>query len=355
MLSIIAIQVMPVITMDSIIRAKYYQSVFILSTLSFAINLILSYNRRGMSFRIALTNVLVMLLYIVPGFIICKMKKASAEHLSSMSAVLVYILSPCMIVNSFLQLDFSWKGFGKMALFFAVTFILQIAFMLITYLICRKKYEDSKYRVLTIGSVLGNVGFFGLPLVKAILPDNPEVLCYSSMYVLSMNIIVFTMGVFCLTNDKKFRTIKAAIFNPTTFGIAVALPLYFFGVKQYMPTPLTDCISLLSSMTTPLCMIILGIRLATVPFKRIFTNPIIYLICACKLIIFPLFCYFAVYFIPLEFSFKASILILSSVPCASVILSLAEIHHSETELAANCVLLSTLMCFITIPLLVLIL
>lgn len=308
-----------------------------------------------MTFQIALSNVLLTLLYIVPGFVICKLKKVAAEHLSTMSAVLIYVCSPCMIVNSFLQLEFSWGGLGKMALFFVVTLILQIAFMLILYLIFRKKYADSKYRILTIGSVLGNVGFFGLPVIKAILPDFPEVMCYSSVYVLSMNMLVFTMGVFCLTNDKKYVSIKSAVLNPATFSILVALPLYLFGVKQYLPDLLTGGIALLGKMTTPLCMIILGIRLATVSFKKLFTRPIIYFVCACKLIIFPLFCFLAVYFIPLDFAFKASVLVLSSTPCASVILNLAEMHRSETELAANCVLLSTLLCFMTIPVLVLLL
>ncbi len=308
-----------------------------------------------MGFTVALSNVLLTLIFIVPGFIICKMKKAMADHLSTMSAVLVYICAPCMIVNSFLQLDFTWGGFGQMALFFAVTLVLQIVFMLILYLICRKKYADSRYRILTIGSVLGNVGFFGLPIVKALLPNNPEVMCYSSVYVLSMNVLVFTMGVFCLTNDKKFMTVKAVVFNPTTLGLVIALPLYFFGVKRYLPEIMTNAVQLLSNMTTPLCMIILGIRLATVSFKNLFTRPVIYLICALKLIVYPLFCYLAVCFLPLAFSFKASILILSAAPCASVILSMAEMHHAETELAANCVLFSTLFCFATLPVLVLLL
>lgn len=285
-----------------------------------------------MGFQVAVSNVLMTLLYIFPGFLLCKAKKAMAEHLSTMSAVLVYICAPCMIISSFLQLDFTAESFGKMALFFAVTFILQTVFMLILYLVFRKKYSDSKYRILTIGAVLGNVGFFGLPVVKAILPDFPEVICYSSVYVVSMNILVFTVGVFCLTNDKKFISVKSAILNPSTLSLAVALPLYFFGIKQYLPEILLNGISLLGNMTTPFCMIILGIRLATVPFKKLFTRPIIYIICACKLIIFPLFCYFAVYFLPLDYAFKASVLILSSVPCASVILNIAELHRSETEL-----------------------
>ena len=108
-------------------------------------------------------------------------------------------------------------------------------------------------------------------------------------------------------------------------------------------------------MSTPLCMMILGIRLGTVSLKKLFLRPSVYLASVGKLVIYPLFCYALVAFLPLPFSFKASVMILSATPCASIILNLAEIHRSETELSANCVLVSTLVCFLTIPLLVLIL
>lgn len=309
-----------------------------------------------MGFEIAITNVLITLLFVAPGFALCKAKKASAEHLSTMSAVLIYVCSPCMIVNSFIQLDFNLSEFGKMGIFFGVTLVLQSAFMLILYALFRKRYDDAKYRVCTIGSVMGNVGFFGLPVVKAMLPDNPEVACYSAVYVLSMNILVFTVGVFFLTRDKRFMSVKQALLNPSTLAFVVALPLYITGAKGYLPQALQSAVGLLGNMTTPLCMFILGIRLGTVNLKKLFTRPFVYLTCACKLVIFPLFCYACVAFVPwLDYAFKASVLILSAVPCASVILNLAEIHHAETELAANSVLLSTLVCFITIPVLVLLL
>ena len=73
------------------------------------------------------------------------------------------------------------------------------------------------------------------------------------------------------------------------------------------------------------------------------------------MLIFPLFCYFAVYFLPLDFSFKASILILAGTPCASVVFNLSEMYKSEPELSANCVLVSTLLCFLTLPVLTLLL
>ncbi len=307
-----------------------------------------------MSFQVTFTNVLMTLLYILPGFLMCKLKKASADHLSTLSGFLVYVCAPCMVISAMLKLDYSQEMFLNMVQFFFITLVLQGGFMLILYFALKKKHADSRYRILTIGSVLGNVGFFGLPLIKALLPDHPEVMCYASICTISMNILVFTMGVYCLTNNRKYLNLKSAFFNPTVIGMAIGIPLYMVGARHFLPVKLMDAVSLLGSMTTPVCMVILGIRLATVPFGKLFCRPFVYLTCLGKLVVFPLFCYGLVYFLPVDPTIKTSVLILAATPCASKILSLAEIHRSETELSANCVLLSTLLCILTIPVILLI-
>ena len=301
------------------------------------------------TFKIAFFNVLISLIYMIPGFILCKTKKAVAGHLSTMSAILIYVWSPCMIVSSFLSLDYSLSNLLYMGLFFVVSFIVQLLFLLLVFLVFKKKFHISKYRMLTIGSVLGNCGFFGLPLIKALLPQNPEVACYSSIYVISMNLLVFTAGIYCLTQDKKYISLKAAIMNPTFFSILVAIPLYIFSASEWLPDLAKDSIGLLGKMTTPMCMFILGIRLGTMDFKKLFTNSFVYFACIGKLIVFPLFAYACVFFLPLPAPFKASILILAATPCASIILNLAEIHGKEQEMSANCILLSTILCILTIP------
>lgn len=283
------------------------------------------------------------------------MGKASADHLSTVSVILVYICSPCMIMSSFLSLEYSAERLLDMGtVLCADSLYCNAAFMLILYCIFRKKFNLNKYRILTIGAVLGNVGSSDLPIISALLPENPEVMCYSSVYVISMNILVFTAGIYCLTGKKEYLSIRSAVFNPTMLGLAVGLPLFLTNADDWMPQLLKNGIGIFGKMTTPLCMLILGVRLANVSLKKLLSRPFVYLICAAKLILFPLFCYLAVYFLPLPESFKISMLVLSGVPCASVIMGLAEIHHSETELAANCVLLSTLLCLFTIPLLTLI-
>ncbi len=301
--------------------------------------------------EVAFSNVLVTLLYIIPGFICCKTKIAKADHLSTLSAILVYVCSPCMVVNSFMQIERTPRMLGQIMLFFVVSLAIQTVLTFILYGIFRKKFHDVKYRMLTVSFGLGNAGFFGIPIIKALLPGHPEVACFACVYIVGMNMLTFTIGAYCLTGDKKRMTLKKAFLNPPFISLLVALVLYAVNFSGIMPELLGGALDLLNRTTTPLCMIILGIRLASVSFKKLFTRIYVYIICACKLLIFPFACLAIVYFLPLSPVFKAAMFILGGTPCAAVMLNIAEMYDGETELAANCVLLSTLLCVFTIPIL----
>ncbi len=304
-------------------------------------------------FQTALFNVFLSLLYMLPGYLFCKLRRASADHLSTMSTILIYFCSPCMIIDSFLGLTKSNENLVNMGLFFAFSLLMQLLFFVLLFLILRKKHENPVYRMLNAGSILGNVGFFGLPLIRSIFPDHPEVACYSSIYVVSMNLLVFTIGVYCITGEKKYVSFKNAFINPTFIAFLIAMPLYLFNAGEWIPEFLQNGLGILGKMTTPLCMIILGIRLASVGFSKIWGNPFPYLTAGMKLLVFPLFCFGLSLLFPLEPVFRYSVLILAGTPCASVLLGMAEIHGKNTDLAANCILLSTLLSIFTLPLLAL--
>lgn len=302
-----------------------------------------------MGFGIAFGNVLLTLIYIIPGFLCCKAKIAKAEHLPSISAILVYVCSPCMIISSFLETERSWHNFGRIMLFFLVALVIQTLLTFLLYTLFHKKFEDVKYRMLTVSFGLGNAGFFGIPIIKALLPGYPEVACFACVYIVGMNMLTFTIGAYCLTGDKKRMALNKAFLNPSFISLIIAIILYALNVQSIMPEKLVDALSLLSRTTTPICMIILGIRLASVSFKKLFSRIYVYIICLCKLLIFPFACLLIVYFLPFDNIFKASMFILGGTPCAAVMLNIAEMYNGETELAANCVLLSTLLSIFTIP------
>lgn len=308
-----------------------------------------------LGFDIAVTNVLMTLLYILPGFIACKIKRVGTLHLPGLSGLLVYACSPCLVFATIITLDFSVTNLLNMLEFFIATLVLQGLFMAILYFLFRKRFADARYRILTIGSVLGNVGFFGLPIIKALLPTHPEVACYSAVFMISMTVFVFTMAIFCLTGDAKYVTIKQAVLNPSSLAFYAGLAVYIVqGLAQpFMPDLVVRATTNVGSMTTPLCMVILGIRLANVDLKKLFMRPFVYIISFMKLVAFPLFSYALICLFPVSEAFRSSILILCGTPCAAMVLSMAEMYDAEQELSANCVLVSTLLCVITIPLLTL--
>ena len=304
------------------------------------------------SFSVTFSNVLLMLLYLLPGFFMCKVKKVKPDHLSSISVILLYICGFALYVNALSYLDPSPELFRKMGLFLLFSLGGETLLMLLILLVLgKKKRQQFGLRMLSIATVMGNVGFFGMPVVRALFPDAPEAAVYSSMFNAALNIIAWTVCVFTLTGEKKHISLKAALLNPSMLAVFTGAILCLLKARNWMPDILRTGFSTLGAMSTPLCMIILGVRLATMDFRTLFTTRLAWLISAGKLLVFPLFCYLLVLPFPLDPVFKGSILILAGTPCASILLNLAEIHHNGQELAANCALLSTLLSILTIPLL----
>lgn len=318
-----------------------------------------------MQFSTTFFNVLIVLVYAIPGFILIKAKKGAVEHLKTLAAILLYVLSPCMIINAFQQIERSKEMTINIIVFIAITFALQalmiaIAFM-VAFLINKKLDDDHKIKKLGLaGTALGNVGFFGLPIITALLRDYPEAQVYSTLFVLTMNFIIFTVGAYAVTGDRKYMSLKALVLNPTTISVIFAAILYGFNFKindnfKGFGPILADAIKLMGRMTTPVSMFVLGMRLASVSLVKIFTNYHAYIVSFVKMVIFPIMCYLIVFFTPLDYSMRASIVILACAPCASVLLNLSELLGGEQEYASNIVLISTLLSIITIPLVLLIL
>lgn len=305
-----------------------------------------------LSFSVTFSNVLLMLLYLLPGFLLYKFRKVSPSHLSTVSVILLYVCGPGMFLNALVRLDYSAAQTLRMGLFLLFALGGEIALMLLILLLLGKnRRQDFGMRMLSIASVMGNVGFFGMPVVQALFPDAPEAAVYSCVFNTALNILAWTVGVFTLTGERKYISLKAAFINPSVLAVAAGLVLYLLRAKNWLPELLMNGFRTVGAMSTPLCMVILGIRLATMDFRKLFTTPLVWLISAGKLLVFPLFCWALTLPFDLDPVFRGSILILAATPCASILLGLAEIHDRGQDLAANCALLSTLLSVLTIPLL----
>jgi predicted permease len=302
----------------------------------------------SLQFGLTAVNVLVMIAYAVPGFIFIKYKMVGQESTNTLAKILLYVCQPCLTVYSFNKADFTPELGKQMLEFFAFSTVLQLIMLSATYLVFRRKYaSDASYRVCTVAGTLGNVGFLGVPLLEALVP-NKNAVAFSAVFIIGMNFISWTVGSAIITGDKKYISVKKLIFNQVTLTLAIALPLFFTQTK--LPSVLENGITVLGKMTTPISMLILGMRLALVEFKQLFTDKKVFFFIFMKLILFPLLGMAAVQFLPVDQYVKATLIILCCCPTASVVLSFAEMFNKGQKTAANLVLLSTLLSVITIPL-----
>ena len=298
------------------------------------------------SFFAALTTVGVMLFYAVPGFLLVKSKLIASEGISGFARLLMYVCSPMLVIYSFLNISFSRALVYNMLIAFFFAISVMLIFVVIFARIFKNK-EDAKYRIYTLATVFPNCAFMGVPILQAVLPDYPEALAYSVMFSMALNISAWTVGSYVITGDKKYIGIKKVVLNPQVFALLVAIPLFAFGVK--LPTQIDGMVTLLGKMTTPLCMLIMGMRLATTPVKGIFLKPMQYLIIGIKQLLLPLLVFLVLLPLPLDQNMKNSMYIIFACPVASVILSFAEMLGKGQRDAANMVLLGTSLSALTIP------
>lgn len=305
-----------------------------------------------MDFLLTLTAVGILLLYAVPGFILSKTKAVTTDNLPALSKILMYVCQPCLTLYTFNDVDFTPKLFKNLLLFLLVITIVQLIMIGAFFLIFRKKQADVRYRIYTIASTFGNCAFFGVPILEALLP-NTDAVVFTNMYFVSMSVLGWTVASAVITHDKKYISLKKIIFNPAIIIMAVALPLFILKIK--LPGQLYNAVSIVGKMTTPLCMIIMGIRLGSMSFKRIFSRKMQYAIVAVKQMIFPLLALGAAYLIPWEGYIRQTMFILACCPVASMILMFAELLGEGQEDASNMLLIGTMFSVVTMPVMLLIL
>lgn len=306
-----------------------------------------------MSFFITLTAVATMLFYALPGFLLVKAKSVPASAIPFFTKLLLFVCQPCLTFTSLIKMPFSPQSVLKLLLCFFLTLAFQGFLMLLYFLLFKKKRRDIKWRVVNLAAIFSNCGFLGVPLLEKLLPDHPEAAAYSCVFALTMHMIGWSAGLYILSLDKKYISPKKILVNPATLALIVALPFFIFGLS--LPDALSEMVGLLAKMSTPLCMIVMGMRLATAKLRSVFGVKLQYLSVLLNQIVFPLFAFGVLYFLPIDGALKATIVILSACPVASMVQNYAELLGKGQETAANTVLLGTISSVFTIPLICLLL
>ena len=307
-----------------------------------------------MIFNTTISSVALLLMYAVPGFLLMKTKLVSKDNIPAFAKFLLYVCQPCLTFYSFDKADFSTDLLFNLLIFFAIALVGQFGFLMLFLFIFRNKSKvNEDYRVYNIAAVLGNCGFFGIPVVERLFPERQDAAVYCLVFTLAFNLLCWTMVQYIITRDRKYIQAKRLFLNPSTLSFAAAFVLFVLSLK--LPSLLSEAVNLGGRISTPLCMTILGMRLATASFKEVFGKRTQYMVILLKQVLMPLCVLILVYFLPIDMFMKQLAFILFCCPVASNVLNFAELAGKGQKTAGSCVLLGTILSIVTMPLMMLVL
>ncbi len=312
------------------------------------------YNTCGdfMIFTTTVSSVALLLMYAVPGFLLMKTKLVSKDSIPAFAKMLLYVCQPCLTFYSFDKADFSPNLLLNLGIFFLIALAGQLGILMLFRFIFRKRSEeDVNYRVYNIAVVLGNCGFFGIPVVERLFPERFDAAVYCLVFTLAFNLLCWTVVLYILTRDRKYIQPKRLLLNPSTISFIAAFVLFVLSIK--LPSLLSEAVSLGGKISTPLCMTILGMRLGTTKAKTVFCNFKQYVVVFLKQMTVPLVIFALVYFLPVDEFIKQLAFILFCCPIASNVLNFSELVGKGQEAAGSCVLLGTILSIVTMPIMML--
>lgn len=319
----------------------------------------------NLDFFTVLIAVLSLIIIAVPGFIAVKTKLLPVSATSVLSALVLYVCAPAQVFMGFQKETYRNEIAVNMLIVAGVTFFVHFAIAGIMFLCVRGKSEEKKKRVARFAGVFGNMGYMGFPFLQILFGNSSaygEILVYGAVMLSVFNILYWTLGVYMITGDKKDISVKKILFHPVI--ITVVLGFLIFVIAQ---RPIADLcqegtkgdlilsrfinsVDMIGNVVTPLSMFVIGMRLADVNIKQLFLDKWSYIVTFIKLILTSLITILITAILPISITVKYTLFFLLSMPTATGCALLSVLFDGDGDFASVCVLLSTLLSTLTIPL-----
>lgn len=293
------------------------------------------------NFSTVFVQVLILFILIGFGFAGNKAGIINKEGSKVMSDIVLYFVTPCLIINSF-NIEFDKSKLQGLLICLIGFFLIMFASIIIVHLLFRGRNKQ-KNRVLRFAVVFSNAGYMGIPLQKAVLGD--EGVFYGSVCVAVFNIMVWTYGLICMSGDKKSMSIKKLILNPGIIGVTVGLIVFLFSVS--LPTPVSSVLESMAALNTPMAMMVIGFNLAGSNILAALKDKSVYIVSLLRLVVVPIASLFVLLLCGVRGSVLVSLVVAASAPVAAATSVFAIKYENDVNTSVNLVAFTTLLSIIT--------
>lgn len=308
-----------------------------------------------MIFATTLNQTFILFGFIVIGYILVKLKvlpKSAAMVLSKLENA---IFIPALIMGTFIE-NFTVERISATWKLLLISFL--IAFIAIPFAIAVSKLvTGDKYiqKIYTYGLSFSNFGFMGNAVVSSLFPD---IFFEYLIFTLPLWILIYLWGVpkLLIADSEKKQTFKESLkslVNPMFVAMLAGIIIGLLNIP--LPGWFISILDISGDCMSPVAMILTGIVVSFIPFKKTFTNIRIYIVSIVRLVVMPLvFVAVASFFNVSETIYICAVCSLA-MPLGLNTIVIPSALGKDTSIAAGMAVISHLLAVVTIPLVFMIL
>lgn len=312
-----------------------------------------------MSIVVVLQQMVIIFILIGIGMILFRRGLLTEEGSKQISGLIINVTNPALLICSALDdgPKASLRELGiALAAYAAVFAILIVIGYLLPCLLRVPKDLHYAYQML---SIFGNVGFIGIPLASAVLGS--ESLIFVSIFNLLFNLLIYTLGISLLQRAARGQNGENGKISENGFTsgrlqklinagtVSAAVTIIFYLGNFHVPVIISSALSYTGRATTLLSMLVLGVSVAQIAPKEIFSNPKLYLFTLLRQVLVPIGCILLMRGLIDSKLILNTMLLMAAVPAANMPLMLAKQMDMETESISQGIILTTVLSLVTVP------
>ena len=302
-----------------------------------------------MDIMVVFQTMLKLFLLLILGFVLFKCHIFDEYTNKKISALIVNVASPMLIISSIAGVEGSNKSI--VFLMIGAGILMYIGFIILGKIINRIfPFPKKDWPVYECMVVFANTGFMGYPVLLDVFGQ--EAVFYASLIHMAFNFFVYTYAIMCLTkgDDSEFKLNFKQLLTPGIILIFVGIFIYLFDIQ--LPSVLMDTINSVVSLTAPLSMMMIGSSLAVYPIKDSFTDWRSYVFAFVRLMIVPFVTMIMCRLLHIDAYYANITIITNAMPVGSMVLMLATQYNANVKIVTRNIVVSTLLSVITIPIVV---
>lgn len=267
----------------------------------------------------------------------------NGESSKTVSRLLTSLFLPCSVLSSF-QTENGKELLAQSAQIALLAVGIHFFYLLLAQILFRKMPGDRR-AIFQFATLCPSTNFMGIPVIGEIYGEAGVALL--SAFLIPSRFFIWTAGISYFTTGTTIEKLKELLKNSTLWASILGGVMMAFGLT--LPSPLKCTVDSLGKCTTPLAMILIGDIVANVKRQMLFEKTI-WRYCFLRLLAIPLFALTVIKLLPVAATAGGVAVVLTALPAGTLTTVLSAQYGKNEQLAATCVILSTALSMLTVPL-----